>query len=141
MSNSMKKQAKIGVVDNWHPQWAKVYRSAGDGPLRRLVQADGWLPARQNLLVAFVDERVAGHLCFRIEPEAAQGEGASRHHPIGAEVDSFSVEPGFDGSGIEEALRSAGIARARELNCRALRGFDLTANAGISTPPPAQAPL
>lgn len=130
MSKAMKKQAKIGVVDNWHPQWSKVFQSAGDGPLRRLVQEDGWLPARQNLLVAFVDERVAGHLCFSVAPERSQDSGDPPHHLIGAEVDSFSVEPGFHDSGIEEALRSAAIARARELNCQALRGFDSNAQPG-----------
>ena len=118
--------AHIGVVDNWHPQWRKVLQSVqrqGELP-RRLVQADGWLPARENLLVAFVNDDVAGHLCFRVEP-TAELQADHHRHRVEAEVDSFGIDPAYRGRGLERALRDAAVARARELNCGTLRGFEV----------------
>ena len=114
--------AKIGVVDNWHPHWAQVRSSFEKvGATRSLLQPDGWLSARENLLVAFVDSDIAGHVCFRVEPRP--------HEPgelgcVSAEVDSFAVDPAYASLGIAASLKIAAEARARELNCGELRGFD-----------------
>ena len=71
MMKESKNSTKIGVVDNWHPDWAQVRSSFEKlGATRTLLEPDGWLSARENLLVAFVDSDVAGHVCFRVEPEA-----------------------------------------------------------------------
>ncbi len=125
MEPTKARQPRIGIVDNWHPSWSRVRSSVAQQShgTRSLVQADGWLPARENLLVAFVeDDVVAGHLCFRVEPERSTRAGG--HGCVSAEVDSFGVDPAYESLGIGQVLRDAGRARARELNCGQLRGFD-----------------
>ena len=114
---------QIGIVDSWHPHWDVVRKSvaAQSSSTRSLVQPDGWLPARENLLVAFVNDDVAGHVCFRVEPDFASEGG----HCVRAEVDSFGVDPAYEGLGLRQVLQDAATARARELNCQQLRGFEL----------------
>jgi GNAT superfamily N-acetyltransferase len=118
------KQPRVGVVDNWHPNWKQVrsflQRQSHGTPT--VFQADGWLPARENLLVAFIDDNVvAGHLCFRVEPESG---AAGKRRSVSAEVDSFGVDPAYANLGVAQVLRDAARARARELNCGRLRGFE-----------------
>ncbi len=125
MEPSNAKQPRIGFVDNWHPNWNRVRNSVAQQArgAPSLVQSDGWLPARENLLVAFMDDDVVvGHLCFRVEPEPVRRDG--RPGCVSAEVDSFGVDPAYESMGIAQVLRDAGRTRARELNCGQLRGFD-----------------
>lgn len=125
MEPTKTRQPRIGIVDNWHPNWNRVRNSVAlqSHGTRSLVQPDGWLPARENLLVAFVDDDVvAGHVCFRVEPEPAHRDG--QHGCVSAEVDSFGVDPAYENMGIAQVLRDAAQARARELHCGQLRGFD-----------------
>lgn len=115
---------RIGIVDNWHPSWNRVQSSFAK-PLagtRSLLQPDGWLPARENLLVAFIDEEVAGHVCFRIEPNQSIEKG--KRVGVSAEVDSFGINPMYANLGIAQVLRDAAEARARELKCGELRGSE-----------------
>ena len=122
-------QPRIGIVDNWHPSWSRVQQRVGEASYgtRSLLQPDGWLSARENLLVAFVDDEVAGHLCFRVEPDPSQvdRQGEGKRHCVTAEVDSFAIDPAYANLGIAHVLRDAAQARARELRCGELRGFEL----------------
>jgi|SwirhisoilCB2_FD_contig_41_1962141_length_592_multi_3_in_0_out_0_1 hypothetical protein len=109
---------RIELVDNWHARWSSVVQSlAQDGQQKALkVDDDGWLSARQVLLVAFTDDEVTGHLSFAIAPTSR----LKGHVEIKAEVDSFGVKPGFGQCEVEHLLREAAQTRAQELNCREL---------------------
>ena len=64
-----KTSIRVELVDNWHAYWPAVLEAiASCGQLEALsIDADGWLSARQVLLVAFArDKSVAGHLCFQL---------------------------------------------------------------------------
>src|SRR5205085_2158556 len=65
---------RVELVDNWHAQWPAVL-GAIDAMGQRdalCVDVDGWLSARQVLLVAFSDKNVAGHVCFSVSPIAGE---------------------------------------------------------------------
>lgn len=118
--------ARIDLVDNWHKDWPKVLSALkSHGACAALhVDADGWLSARQNLLVAFVGDEPAAHVCFHVEPAHRQGPPSNRGC-VEAKLDSYGIDPKFCGQGIEPHLRSAALARASTLKCRKLHGFDL----------------
>ena len=118
-------QARVDLVDSWHKDWPKVLRAVegyADRSCLRLNDA-GWLSARQNLLVAFVDGQPAAHVCFHIEPthRASKSERAC----VEAKLDSYGIDPKFCGKGIEGDLRKAALERANMLRCQKLHGFDL----------------
>ena len=119
------RSARIDLVDNWHKDWSKVLRALGEyGDRASLhVDSDGWLSARQNLLVAFVEDEPAAHVCFHVEP--AQRESRSKRACVEAQLDSYGIAPKFCGQGIEHGLRKAALERASTLKCQKLRGFDL----------------
>lgn len=109
---------RVELVDNWHARWNSVLDSIdeqGQRPSLK-VDADGWLSARQVLLVAFNDDQVAGHVCFGIQP-MANGKGT---RAVTAAVNAFGVNPGFHQAEVEQLLRQAAMTRAMELNCREL---------------------
>lgn len=109
---------RIEPVDNWHDAWKKVLAHvAKHGNARKLaVDADGWLSARQVLLVAFVGQQVAAHVCFSVSP----GKDC-----IEAKLDSHGIAPKFCGRGIESQLHRAALERAQALRCQKLKGFKL----------------
>jgi hypothetical protein len=112
---------RIEPVDNWHAHWPNVVQaiqSQGQGNAL-LVDRDGWLSARQVLLVAFADQAVAGHICFRITP-AADPSGAIS---VEARLDTFGVTPGFEKLEIGPTLKLAARQRAESLKCSKLVGF------------------
>ena len=117
--------ARVDLVDNRHRDWSKVLRAVGSyGDRTALhVDDDGWLSARQNLLVAFVKDEPAAHVCFHVEP--AHAPGKSKRACIEAQLDSYGINPKFCGQGIEHELRKAALERANTLKCRKLHGFDL----------------
>ncbi len=117
--------ARIDLVDNWHRDWPRVLSAVGAyGDRASLhVDADGWLPARQNLLVAFVENEPAAHVCFHVEP--AHRENPSTRGCVEAQLDSFGINPKFCGHGIEYHLRKAALDRANTLKCGKMHGFDL----------------
>jgi GNAT superfamily N-acetyltransferase len=117
--------ARVDLVDNWHRDWPKVLRAVEEQGERASLQVDpnGWLSARQNLLVAFVDDEPAGHVCFHVAP--AHGDGKSKRACVEAKLDSFGIDPKFCGHGIEHTLREAALDRAKSLKCKQLHGFDL----------------
>jgi len=112
---------RIELVDNWHANWPAVLESIDEhGHRPRLrIDADGWLSARQVLLAAFCGERVAGHLCFDIEPVAA----AQHPVPVRARLNAFGIMPGFELVEVEPMLRSAAAKRADELRINQRIGF------------------
>src|SRR5690349_5163296 len=62
---------RVDVVDSWHKCWPMVLNEIERTGRRQklMVDSDGWLSARQCLLVAFNrDNAVAGHLVFSIQP-------------------------------------------------------------------------
>ncbi len=117
IENKPAKTTRVELVDNWHARWNSVLQSlAEQGQSNALkVDDDGWLSARQVLLVAFNDDQVAGHLSFAIAPTRGKG-----HVEVTAEVDSFGVTPGFKQCEVAHLLREAAATRAHELNCREL---------------------
>jgi GNAT superfamily N-acetyltransferase len=108
---------RIEPVDNWHSAWKRVLKSIDRyGAMKKLsIDADGWLSARQVLLVAFVDDVPAAHVCFSVSP--------SKIGCIEARLDSHGIEPKFAGRGIESQLHRAATERANALGCESLKGF------------------
>ncbi len=117
--------ARVDLVDNWHELWPKVLRALDAYGDRAALQVDedGWLSARRNLLVAFVGDQPAAHVCFHVEPTARHGK--SKRACGEAKLDSFGIDPKFCGHGIEHTLRKAALDRASSLKCQKLHGFDL----------------
>lgn len=110
---------RIEAVDNWHDQWKPVLAHvAAHGTRKKLrVDDDGWLSARQVLLVAFVGKRPAAHVCFDVSPAT---DGC-----IAAQLQSYGVDRKFCGRGIESQLHKEAQDRARALGCEKLKGFKL----------------
>jgi hypothetical protein len=110
----------IEPVDNWHDEWRKVrahVKKFGDDS-KLQVDADGWLSARQVLLVAFVGKQVAAHLCFSVAP----GKTC-----IEARLDDYGIAGKFCDRGIESELHRAALERAESFLCEKLRGFRIGA--------------
>jgi ribosomal protein S18 acetylase RimI-like enzyme len=111
---------RIEPVDNWHSAWRRVLNFVekhGDaGKLQ--IDDDGWLSARQVLIVAFVGDQIAAHLVFSVAP----GKTC-----IEAKLDNHAIAPKFCGRGIESQLHRAAMERADSLGCEKLKGFKLNA--------------
>ena len=107
----------IETVDNWHDSWdavlSMIQRSGNAHKLR--IDADGWLSARQVLVVAFAGDEPAAHVCFSVSP--------SKQGCIEARLDSYGIEPRFCHRGIEAQLHQEMVQRAQLLRCEKLRGF------------------
>jgi predicted N-acetyltransferase YhbS len=112
---------RIEPVDNWHAQWPSVLSAIELAGQRAalLVDMDGWLSARQVLLVAFDESDVAGHICFRVLPISDH----SGQVIVQARLDAFGVKPGFEKLEIGPALKRAAQDRAEALKCSQLVGF------------------
>ena len=110
---------RIEPIDNWHDSWKKVLAHVERvGNARKLaIDADGWLSARQVLMVAFVGAAPAAHVCFTVSP--------SKAGCISATLDSHGIDAKFRRRGIEPQLHRAAIERARALHCEKLIGFRL----------------
>ena len=119
----------VELVDSWHARWPDVLAVIDHlGARQRLeVENDGWLSARHNLLVAFADESIAGHLSFRVQPVRAKSGHPLTHlgRPmVEAQLESLGVQPGFSKDDVERMLRAAAERRARTLRCQELVGFN-----------------
>jgi hypothetical protein len=112
---------RIEAVDNWHSAWARVLRFvAKHGDAAKLqIDADGWLSARQVLMVAFVGDQIAAHVCFSVAPGRTC---------IEAKLDNYAIAPKFCDRGIESQLRHAALDRAESLGCEKLKGFKLSSS-------------
>jgi len=111
---------RIEPVDNWHPAWEAVRASVEKhGRAKKLaVDADGWLSARQVLLVAFVGDTPAAQVSFGVRP--------SKTGCIEAKLDTHGIDPKFCDRGIESQLHGAVLERAQALRCEKLKGFRLS---------------
>lgn len=116
-----KQRLRIEPVDNWHNQWPAVLASIQSHGQREalLVDRDGWLSARQVLLVAFAEQQVAGHICFRITLAADPGGRVV----VEAHLDAFGVTRGFETLEIGPTLKLAAQHRAEALKCSRFVGF------------------
>lgn len=114
---------RVDVVDSWHKRWPTVLNEIErDGRRQKLrVDGDGWLSARQCLLVAFKDNRVAGHLVFSIQPMF--GSGDVTRVPIEAHLDDLGIRPGFSDPEVRNLLVDAATRHAKSLRCRRLVNF------------------
>ena len=116
---------RVEPVDNWHKDWPQVLSAIDRVGQRDALQVDpqGWLSARQVLMVAFAPgtNRVAGHLCFRIAPAASPDGDVC----VEARLDAMGVQPGFESVHLDIAatLRRAAEQRAKALKCRRLIGL------------------
>ena len=112
---------RIEPVDNWHSAWPRVLRFVEKhGDAKKLqIDDDGWLSARQVLMVALVGEQVAAHICFSVAPGRTC---------IEATLDDYGIAPKFCDHGIESQLRRAALERAESLGCEKLRGFKVNAS-------------
>jgi hypothetical protein len=110
---------RVEPVDNWHPAWEAVLQHvARHGAAVRLrVDAEGWLSARQVLMVALVGDAPVAHLCFSVSP--------SKAGCIEAAVESHGIDPAHGNRGIESQLHRAATERAHALRCSTLKGFRL----------------
>jgi hypothetical protein len=119
----------VQLVDNWHARWRDVVAAIdhlGQRPSLN-IDHDGWLSARHNLLVAFADDSIAGHLSFRVQPVRAKGGQPLTHlgRPlVEAQLESLGVQPGFSRDDVERMLRAAAERRALMLRCQELVGFN-----------------
>ena len=109
---------QIELVDNWHPRWREVQEAIAQVGQRDSLHADsdGWLSARHNLLVAFVNDAIAGHLSFRVQI----APGSSERPAVEAVLESHGVQPGFSQEEVEALLFAAAEERARALRYRRL---------------------
>lgn len=117
-------RAAVELVDNWHDAWPRVLAAIDRFGDRKsiLVDTDGWLSARQNLLVAFENRRVAGYIVFRVQP--ALGKRKIGVSCVEARLDSAAVDVPYRNRGIEKLLCDAALARARELKCTQVKGLE-----------------
>ena len=116
-------EPRVELVDNWHPQWANVLnfvdRTGSRDALH--IDADGWLAARHNLLVAFIGETTAGHLCFRVQPivlpDGHVRYGDGHKAVVEAFVECYAIDEVYAAQGIGPLLIERARARAAELHC------------------------
>jgi hypothetical protein len=110
---------RIEIVDHAHRGWNEVYdliERTGDAS-RLQIDPDGWLSARQIVLAAFVDSEPVAHLSFHIEP--------GRCGCVEARLDTYGIDENHADRGIEHRLWVAAVARAHELRCLRLVGFEI----------------
>lgn len=124
----LKQAMQVELVDNWHPRWGEVLDAIEHVGQRSSLQIDedGWLSARHNLLVAFVDDAVAGHLSFQVQPVSDTQSNpltVERRPVVEAQLESLSVQAGFDSQFVESMLRSMAQKRAQALRCRRFVGL------------------
>jgi len=106
---------RVEVIDAYDQRWPQALELIDRlGHRRRLGIEDDWLPARRNLLVAFVGGQPAGHLSFCVEP-VVELSPPPRRVRIEAHVDGCGVDDGYDKAAIFDQLHAAAHQRARQL--------------------------
>lgn len=123
-SSSFAAGMRVDVVDSWHKCWPIVLTEIERTGRREklMVDSDGWLSARQCLLVAFnKDNAIAGHLVFSIQPMFGSADVA--RVPIEARQDDLGVRPGFSDGEVRKLLIDAATQHAKSLRCRRLVNF------------------
>ena len=115
-------EIRLELIDNWHDRW-KIALSLVEGLGQRAclhIDEDGWLSARQNLLVAFVRAKPAGFVCFRVQPILRDGTVVIEdgRPAMEAVVDGSGTVSGIDRKKVGHVLLEAAMNRALELRCR-----------------------
>jgi hypothetical protein len=102
----------VEVVDSRHRQWRPVLDLIEKLGQRDALQLDddGWLPARQGVVAAFIDGEPAGHLVFHLRPVSNRN--------VAAQVDALGVRPGMDRDMVSRALHAAAVKHARVMHVR-----------------------
>ena len=119
-------EARVELMDNWNRRWpaatALIERLGGRECL--MVDEDGWLSARQNVLVAIVGGEPIGFLCFSVQPMLREGVLVKEDGQVEVEasVDGSGVTPEFDRKKIARQLLEAAMNRALELGCKKFHG-------------------
>ncbi len=111
------KKTRIEIVDHWNARWPEVLKlidRLGHRDTLR-IDEDGWLSARQSVVVAFVDDEPAAHLCFHIDPV-----GAGR---VEAQLDAVGFSSAEASRLLTKALSEAAASHARKLNCARFNGL------------------
>jgi hypothetical protein len=108
--------ARVELVDNWSDRWTQTLDMLQTLGQRDVLHVDdeGWLPARQNLLVAFSGTRPIGYLCFHVQPGLKDGAVVTE-----AIVDGEGTLEGD--RALARQLREAAMHRALELRCARFR--------------------
>jgi hypothetical protein len=122
MDEQMGLSIRVEAVNVWHPRWDEVLEAIEQLGQRDCLhlEEDGWLSARRVLLVGFVDDVVAGHVSFRVQP-LKRDDGQLK---VEAAVEAFGMQWGFDERNVGLLLRSAAKRRAQSLGCFRLVGFE-----------------
>ena len=102
----------VQIVDSRHREWPRVLDLIERLGQRESLQLDqdGWLPARQGVVAAFVDGEPAGHLVFHLQP-------VSRRE-VAARVDALGVRPEMDRDVVSRALHAEAVRYARVMHVR-----------------------
>jgi hypothetical protein len=116
------RRTRVEVVDSYHKDWPIALKLIDrHGQRERFgIADDGWLPARRSLLVAFVGDQPAGHLCFTVTPVVERTASALRTR-LEAQVDGRAVEEGLANPHVSAKLERAARRRAIELKCETFR--------------------
>ena len=124
MEHQRNRPANIQLVDNWSDSWKETLAMLDELGQREVLRLDdeGWLSARQNLMVAFEGSRAVGYLCFHVSPVIENGAALTQ----GGRTITEAV---VDGEGsipdaartITRQLREASMHRALELRCARFR--------------------
>jgi len=113
---------RIDLMDHDHPDWQRVLASLKRrGAGEKLMLEDGYLSARQTLLVARAGKKVVGHLCFHVEPVGAKWSGLQGS--VEARLDALSVHAGFGKQEVADLLIFAAKKRASVLRCTGVAGL------------------
>ena len=119
-------EARVELIDNWHKKWpaALALIEKLDGRECLMIDEDGWLSARQNLLVAFIAGQPAGFLCFSVQPALRDGSLVvdAGHVAVEASVDGSGFDAGVDRKKLGRQLLEAAMNRALELGCKKFHG-------------------
>ena len=118
---SRERHPRVELVDSNHKQWPQVLQALSRTGQRKSlrIDGDGWLSARQNVLVAFIDEEVAGHLAFSVQ---LVRDAHARRPAVEGRVDGFDVHPSHRKSNVKALLVQRAEKLARDLHLRRLRG-------------------
>jgi hypothetical protein len=119
-------EARVELIDNWHKKWpatlALIKKLGAHACL--MIDEDGWLSARQNLLVAFEAGQPLAFLCFSVQPMLRDGAIVvdAGHVAVEASVDGSGFDADADRKKLARQLLEAAMNRALELGCKKFHG-------------------
>lgn len=117
--------ARVEVIDSWHARWPEalslVDRLGSRACLK--VDADGWLSARQVLLVAFGEADPVGFVCFDIMPRLdpkGHAQWQNSRPVLLARLRSLMVDASRSAEAdlLRDRLLAAARDHAQALNCQ-----------------------